>query len=200
MNNQNYNNYNNHNNYNNYNRYNDPRALYNEESTNETRTSSKISPRTLMIMAVVFILIGLLSFASQYNQREIYNSLSEGGNFTYGDIMDVDRRTTTSGSTTGYRKRGSSHRTKKTEYHVSGIYIVEDQIYNFSFTSSSHYTEGETIKIFYEKGNPSNYVREGDDGDSLIVCIIPIVIGGIMGVVGFRKHREIKELKAMGLL
>ena len=69
-----------------------------------------------------------------------------------------------------------------------------------SFTSNSSFSEGQTINIFYADGNPFKYVREGDDGGSPIFGIILTIVGAVVCVVNFKKYRDERDLKAMGLL
>ena len=171
---------------------------YNHDyDTSPTSKSKKNKPSTLILIGLVFLLAGIFVTAVQFSERQKYNDIVADGNSSTAYITDVDQRTRT------VRKRSSSGRRrtrKETYYYVTATYTVDKENYPISFESKKSYSQGDTFKVFYEEGNPSNYVREGDDGGLPIFGIAFIVIGGVVGVTGFKKYRDEKELKEMGLL
>lgn len=172
-----------------------PRHNYDDDSY--SGKSNKNKPSSLIIMGLMFILAGLFISIIQCNERMKYHDIADEGNSTYAYVTDVDRRTTTT------RRRTSSGRkrkTTKTRYYVSATYAVDNHSYPINFESGSSYTKGESFKIYYQKSDPSNYVIEGDDGGLIIFGIMPIVFGAVIGVVGIKKYRDERDLKAMGLL
>lgn len=199
-----YNNYNaqpNHNTYNNYNghpnhnRY--PEHNHHSYHSSSSR-SSKNSPASFIIMGIFFLIIGIIMTIASINERNHYNDIVDDGNSAVAQITDVDRRTSTR---TRRSSNGRRRTTTETTYYIDAIYVVDGEQYSVNFsTKSSSYSQGEFITVFYEDGNPSNYVREGDDGDSIIFGIIFSTIGLVFFITGIKKHRDEKDLKAMGLL
>jgi hypothetical protein len=92
-------------------------------------------------MAPVCILLGIILIAQIHNEQIRYNALLEGGHYTYGEITDV---TTIENSEEG------------NEYRANIAYIVDEKVYNFSVTSETKYKKGDSVKVLYEEGNPSN--------------------------------------------
>ncbi|MEE0264346.1 MAG: DUF3592 domain-containing protein [Acutalibacteraceae bacterium] len=167
------------------------------EQNNATTTTKKTSDSWLfIIVGLIFMVIGTLLTLQQINDRTNYNYMVEHGQSTYAEITDIQRKTTRSSSGTGRTRTSST----KTYYYIDGIYEVDNQQYTMEFKTqtSSHYV-GESIKLYYEVGNPSNYVREGDDGGSIIFGIIFASMGLLAALAGIKDYRDKKALKAMGL-
>lgn len=166
----------------------------------DRKRNTRNNPKNTIIMGVVFWVIGILITIVQFNEYQDYKALVKEGNSTNAIVTDVDKKT----STTRSRRRGSTgtrRRTKKTYYYVTATYTVDRENYTLNFKSNSYYVNGEKIKIFYDEDNPSDYVREGDSGvDTLVIGVLVIVVGGIFGGSGYKKYRDEKDLKAMGLL
>lgn len=166
--------------------------------TNTRSRSNKNNPRSLVIMAVFLIIMGIFLTVEEADKCRNYNAIVKDGNSEYATVTDVDSKTTTSRRRTG---RGRYRKTKKTYYYVTATYTVDKENYTLDFKSESSYDYGETIKIYYEEGNPSNYVREGDSGVGTLVMGAGITVAGVvMGGIGIKKLRKEKELKRMGLL
>ncbi len=179
------------------NNYTNPQHNHNYDSY-PTSNSKKNKPSTLIFMGLMFLLAGILVTAVQFSERQKYNDIVDDGNSSTAYVTDVDKRTKTV-----RRKRSSNGRRRtrtETYYYVTATYTVDEQNYPISFESSSSYSYGDTFTVFYEDGNPSNYVREGNDGGSPILGISFVVIGGAISVYGIKKYRDEKDLKAMGLL
>ena len=153
---------------------------------------------TLVVLALLFLLAGILLTAVQVAEHIKYNKLVGEGNSCTAYVTDVDKYTRT---VTSKRKNSMGRRTKRKEtyYDVTATYIVDHQEYHIEFESSKAYSYSDSFKIYYEEENPSNYVREGDDG-GLPYGIVFLLIGGVISVVELKKHFEEKELEAMGLL
>lgn len=166
--------------------------------TSSSEKSSKSSPGSIIIMGLFFLIIGIFLTVIQVSDRMEYNNIVDDGNSVFAQITDVDRRTSTS---TRRTSSGRRRKTTKTYYYVDAVYEVDNTQYPISFkTKSASYSEGGQVQIFYEDGNPANYVREGDDGGSLWGGIASGVMGIVMTIAGFKKYRDEKDLKAMGLL
>jgi hypothetical protein len=174
-----------------------------ESSYLDTSESKKNSPSNLILIGIGFVIVGILLTIVNLCEYKSYHNIADQGNSASAYITDVEVKTTKSTTRSRYKSSSGRRRRKtttKTYYYVSATYTVDNQNYSIDFKSKSAYAQGETITVFYEEGNPSNYVREGDDGESILFGIIFIIIGGVIGGIGFKKYRDEKDLKAMGLL
>ncbi|MEE1280955.1 MAG: DUF3592 domain-containing protein [Acutalibacteraceae bacterium] len=166
-------------------------------------TNKKTKPSTLIFMGVVFLIVGILLTIVNFCEYQDYHAIADDGNSTTAYVTNVESKTTKTTTRSRHRTKSGRRRKKtttKTYYYVTATYTVDNQNYSIDFKSDSSYSQGETITVFYEEGNPSNYVREGDDGDSLAFGIALTILGGIFGGIGLKKYRDEKDLKAMGLL
>ncbi len=147
-----------------------------------------LNPKSIKILAFVFIVIalifGLSSTYSRYNEEAKYYELKEGGCYTYGVIDDVDR---------------SLNRKSRNKYHAYGTYIVDDQEYRFDFTSSTPLFEQSEILIYYEEGNPSNYIQNGFLKGSYSVGIFSIgVVLAMLGLILWLNYKEKQNVAGGG--
>ena len=166
-------------------------------------TSKKTKPSTLILMGVVFLVAGILLTVVNFCEYQSYRAIADDGNSTSAYVTNVESKTSKTTTRSRYKSKSGRRRKKtttKTYYYVTATYTVDNQNYSIDFKSNSSYVQGETFTVFYEEGNPSNCVREGDYGDSIVFCIVLIIAGSIFGGVGFKKYRDEKDLKAMGLL
>lgn len=184
-------------------------SLYNthrdlrDSSFLDTSESKKTKPSTLILMGVVFLIAGILLTIVNFCEYQSYRAIADDGNSVSAYVTDIEAKTKKTTTRSRYRTSSGRRRkttTTKTYYYVTATYTVDNQNYSIDFKSNSAYSQGETITVFYEEGNPSNCVREGDYGDNTVFGIVLIILGGVFGGVGFKKYRDEKDLKAMGLL
>ena len=169
----------------NYKDYNATRAYYKETRTNQKTEIFKSKPITLIIMAVVAILVGIFLIVTQCEEMKNYDNLVEDGYYTYGEV--------------NFSNRNNGRKVKrKNRYSIRGTYTVDNQTYNFYFRNEQRLSNGTSVKIFYEKDNPSNYVYEGDDSASPATGIMCILVGIVVGGAGIKKHRDETNLYLYG--
>ena len=112
--------------------------------TNNTK-NPKRREIIVIIGAVLLLIFGVYSLGTRFADEMKYNELKEGGCYTYGTVDHTTRSKT--------EKRSYN-------YHAYGSYIVDGQEYEFSFKTSSAIHIGDDVVIYYEEGNPSNYMQE----------------------------------------
>lgn len=182
--------------------YNTPRTSYYEAYPNTSR-SKKNKPSSLILMGVFFLIMGIIISVISLNEYKNYMDIADDGNSTTAYVTNVDRKTTKRTSRSSHRTKSGRRRkttTTETTYDVTATYTVDGENYPVYFTSKSAYSEGETFTVLYEEGKPSNYVRKGDFDTSIVFGVILIIAGIVSDVIGIKRYRDEKDLKAMGLL
>lgn len=176
---------------------------FNYNSTSRTfyfglypRTSrrQKDKPSSLILMGIFFLIMGILFSVISLSEYQNYMDIANDGNSTTAYVTNVERKT--------QKVTSSSHDRKitKTYYNVTAKYMVDSKYYPVYFTSDSSYSEGDTFTVLYETEKPSNYVRKGDFNVLIVLGVVLIIAGIISGILGIKKYRDEKDLKAMGLL
>ena len=109
-----------------------------------------LDPKSIRILSIIFmigtLIFGIYSVSTRSIEQAKYNELKQGGCYTYGVVVDSER--------IGSRKSAD-------KYRSDGYYVVDGEEYQFSFKSSSKVYVGSEILIYYEEGNPSNYIQDG---------------------------------------
>ncbi|MEE1155028.1 MAG: hypothetical protein UH241_07725 [Acutalibacteraceae bacterium] len=95
----------------------------------------------------VCILFAIISICSTVSHKLKCNQLLEYGKYAQGEVTSVSR----------------VHEDEP--YTVRGYFTVGESVYNFSFSSGLHISNGSVYKIIYDKDNPSIYIVEGIDTD-----------------------------------
>ncbi|MBP5372632.1 MAG: DUF3592 domain-containing protein [Clostridia bacterium] len=134
------------------------------------RTSGPI--RFLLPIALVLIVIGIVLFA--------FNNATKDYVETTGTVTAVNEVAGTDDAT---------------EYEIRFSYTVEGTAYNGEITLSQSYTVGESITVYYDPANPSEY---SNSKDTALIAIIIIAIGVILLVASIvitvMKVKKNKEL------
>ncbi|MEE0264344.1 MAG: hypothetical protein UD936_01850 [Acutalibacteraceae bacterium] len=151
-----------------------------------------------MIFGLYMVIISLFFTAGMVREKLHYHNMVNNGISVYAEVTDTTYSTKSSSYHTGKGGRSSG---KSIYYHIYTVYEVDNQEYPIEFkTQSTKFLDDKTLHIFYQDGDPTKYVVEGDSGGPVIVMFIPLGIGAALAIAGFKKHRDEKDLKAMGLL
>lgn len=149
-------------------------------------------------MGLYIVIISLFFAVGMAREKLHYHNMVNNGSSVYAEVTDV-----TYSNKTGSYHTGKGGRSSGTSiyYHIYAVYKVDNQEYPIEFkTQSTKYLDDKTLHIFYQNGDPTKYVVEGDSGGPIIIIFIPLGIGAALAIAGFKKYRDEKELKAMGLL
>ena len=144
-----------------------------------------LSPKSKMVVSAILVIValimGITSVCERYIDESKYNELKSGGCCTYGIVDDSDR--------IGSRK-------SKNKYRAEGYYVVDGVEYPFSFKSRTKVYEGSEILIYYEEGNPSNYMQEGYLKGSYLTGFL-FIAGGIgVSLLYFLKYKSVSGSKS----
>ena len=68
---------------------------------NNTSTSNKAKPSSLMILGIAWVLIGIFFTVIPFSERKSYNDIVDDGNSTTAYVTNVERKTKTTSNTHG---------------------------------------------------------------------------------------------------
>lgn len=84
-----------------------------------------------------------------------------------------------------------------TSYTVYVSYTVDGTMYNNNYSTSSYISEGSTIKVYYDKTNPSNMKTTTSSSVGIFMTLFGVVFGGIGFGLLFNKINKISGKKKL---
>ncbi|MDR2693737.1 MAG: DUF3592 domain-containing protein [Chitinispirillales bacterium] len=96
--------------------------------------------------------------------------------------------------------RASRHSEDGDTYTLRVKYVVDNKVYYGVISTGSEYSVGNSIAIYYNRNNPSDYRSSGYYGAGFMFLVLGLVfflVGTILVISGIRKRSEEKELLRM---
>lgn len=137
------------------------------------------------VLGLIFFIIGVILVVLQSIEYANYKKIYDGGQYTYGVITDVTREI-----------EDNNGEESEIYYYIQGNYDVAGETYEFYFKSSTSEKEGDSIKLFYEEGNPSNYVQEDFSEARYIVGIMCLGVSFILSIFAYKNYLVLKNKKS----
>lgn len=141
----------------------------------EQQGNSKFLKRVYLIISLILLISGTAIFVLEIPHYNEYKELSDGGCYTQGEITSV---------TSEYVDTNAEETDVK--YHIKGSYIVDGEKYNFQLESDKPAKKGNSIKLFYEKDNPSHYVQENFPIDDFVIGGFCVGISVLLGYFAYK--------------